>query len=128
MPTLRTVAIIGASQDRRKFGNKAVRAYAAKGWTIYPVNPRASEVEGAAAYPSIESVPTPLDAVALYVPPTVGLELLPAIAAKQPRELWINPGAESDELTAKAKALGLRPILGCSILSLGMSPQQFPDE
>ena len=48
-----TIAIIGASTDRAKYGNKSVRAFKDGGWTVYPVNAKADEVEGLKAYASI---------------------------------------------------------------------------
>jgi hypothetical protein len=39
----------------------------------------------------------------------------------------VNPGAESDELVAEARRLGLKPILACSILDLGLFPSKYPD-
>jgi predicted CoA-binding protein len=122
-----SVAIIGASQDRRKYGNKAVRAYRDNGYRVYPINPNEDEVEGLRAYPSIEAVPDEIDYVSLYVPPAVGIKLLPAIAAKSPKELWLNPGSESDELVEAAADLHLRTILACSIVAVGRSPSEFPD-
>ena len=68
----------------------------------------------------------PLDVVSLYVPAAVSLKLLPAIAAKRPGELWINPGAESDELLAEATRLGLRVVETCSIIRVGYRPADFP--
>ena len=122
-----TVAVLGASQDRRKFGNKAVRAYLAYGMTVLPVNPRETTIEGLAAYPSLEAIAGPLDYVSVYLPPAVGIKLLPAIAAKQPREVWLNPGSESDDLLDAAADLHLRVVVGCSITALGRSPAEFPD-
>ena len=89
-----TVAIIGASNNRGKFGNKAVRAYLRQGFTVYPVNPRESEIEGLKAYASIADVPVRPEQISVYVPPSVLLKLLPAIAAKGCDELWLNPGTE----------------------------------
>ncbi|HEY5751939.1 MAG TPA: CoA-binding protein [Chthoniobacterales bacterium] len=117
-----SVAIIGASSDRRKFGNKAVRAYLQKGWTVYPVNPREQPIEGLQTFPTIADVPEPIDYVSLYVPPNVGLEVFPAIAARKPKEVWLNPGAESDELIEAASKLGLETVLACSIVAIGLSP------
>ena len=122
-----TVAVLGASQDRRKYGNKAVRAYRECGLVVLPVNPREATIEGLAAYPSLEAIDGLLDYVSLYLPPAVGIKLLPAIAAKQPREVWLNPGSESDELLDAAADLHLRTIVACSILALGRSPGEFPD-
>lgn len=122
-----TVAVLGASLDRRKFGNKAVRAYTAYGMTVLPVNPREATVEGLAAYANLDVITVPLDYVSLYVPPAIGLQLLPAIAAKMPREVWINPGSESDDLLDAAADLHLRTVVGCSMVALGLDPSDFPD-
>lgn len=121
------VAVIGASSDRRKFGNKAIRAYREGGFDVLPVNPHEQTIEGLPTFATIESVPEPVDFVSLYVLPAVGLKLLPAIAAKKPRELWLNPGTESDELIETAADLHLRTVVACSIVALGMSPSEFPD-
>ena len=103
-----TVAIIGASADRAKFGNKSVRAHLAQGYEVFPINPKGGEIEGLKAFTSIADIPVErLDRVSLYVPPAVGLALLEEIAAKGCNELWLNPGSESDELATRARALGL---------------------
>ena len=122
-----TVAVLGASQDRRKFGNKAVRAYRACGMNVLPVNPHAATIEGLAVFPNLDAIRVPVDYVSLYLPPAVGLQTLPSIARKQPSEVWFNPGSESDELLAAAADLHLRAVVGCSIVTLGRSPAEFPD-
>jgi predicted CoA-binding protein len=124
--TQRTVAVLGASADRSKFGNKSVRAHQREGWTVFPVNPRGGEIEGLRVYRTLAEIGTPLDRVTLYLPPAVGLELLPEIAAAKPAEFFVNPGAESDELLAAAQDLGLDPIVACSIVDIGASPSEFP--
>lgn len=122
-----SVAVIGASHDRRKFGNKAVRAYLENGYTVFPVNPREETVEGLRAYRSVEEIPEPVEIVSLYVPPAVGLKMLEAIAKMKPQEVWLNPGSESDELVEAAADLHLRTVVACSISALGMSPEAIPD-
>lgn len=121
----RAVAVVGASADRAKYGNKAVRAYRAQGWDVYPVHPTAVEIEGLRAYRSVDEIPVKLERVALYVPPAVGVKLLRSIAAAAPRELYVNPGAESAELVEEARRLGLEPILACSILAVGERPEDY---
>jgi predicted CoA-binding protein len=118
----RTVAVIGASNVREKYGNKAVRAYLRQGWTVYPVNPNEREVEGLKAYPSITDIPGPVDRATLYLPPQIGLGVLDSIKAKGVEELYVNPGAESDELLARAEAMGLNTIWACSIVEIGERP------
>lgn len=122
----RTVAVLGASADRAKYSNKAVRAYVQQGWDVYPVNPKGGMIEGLKVYAALEDISVPVDRVTVYLPPAVAVQALPSIARLKPAELFINPGAESDDLGAKAKQLGLDPILACSIIDLGVSPAQFP--
>ena len=116
------VAVIGASSARHKFGNKAVRAYLRQGWTVYPVNPNETVVEGLASFPSVSAIPGPVDRASLYLPPEIGIGLLEGIQRKGIRELWVNPGAESDALIARADELGLEPIQACSIVDIGERP------
>lgn len=122
-----TVAVVGASSDRGKYSNKAVRAYLEQGWEVYPVNPRGGEIERLKVFTSLDEIPAAIDRVTLYLPPALGLEVLPGIARKKPREFFVNPGAESDELVAAARASGLDPILACSIVEIGVSPSRYPD-
>lgn len=122
-----TVVILGASADRSKFGNKSVRAHADQGYEVFPVNPRQDEIEGWTAYPSVSRIPlAKIERISVYLPPNVTLGLLAEIATKSPEEFWLNPGSESPELVARARELGLDPILGCSIVNLGVSPADFP--
>jgi predicted CoA-binding protein len=112
-----SIAVIGASNDRTKYGNRAVRAYLAQGWTVYPVHPKETMIEGLAAYKTIADVPVPVDRASLYVPPAVGIQLLDAISAQRAKELWVNPGSGSPELLARAEALGLATVEACSIVA-----------
>ena len=122
---MKTVAIIGASNDRSKYGNKSVRAHLRQGFTVFPVNPRETQVEGLKTFKSITEVPVRPDRISLYVPPAVVLKLLPDIAAKGCDELWLNPGTESDEVLAEANRLGLNVIQACSIVDVGLSPSSL---
>jgi uncharacterized protein len=122
---MKTVAVIGASNERRKFGNKALRAFLKAGYKVVPINPHEREVEGIRAYASVLDVPEPIDLATVYVPAEIGEQLIGQIAEKGITEVWLNPGAESDALVAKAIALGIQPIQACSIIGIGLSPSQF---
>ncbi|MBI1825455.1 MAG: CoA-binding protein [Planctomycetes bacterium] len=120
------VAIVGASADRSKYGNKSVRAHLDRGWEVYPVNPKGGEIDGLHVFASLEEIYDPIDRVSLYLPSEVGMAALPAIARLRPAEFFVNPGAESEELVDAARKLGLDPILACSIVDLGVTPAAFP--
>jgi len=122
---VKTVAIVGASSDRRKFGNKALRAFRHQGHRVVPINPNEREVEGEPCHASVLDVPGPIDMVSFYVPPDIGVTLLEGVARKQIRELWLNPGAESPELIARARTLGLEPTVACSIIGVGEDPGAY---
>jgi len=121
----KVVAIVGASNDRSKFGNKALRAFRAEGYTVVPVNPHEPEIEGLRAYPSVLDVPQPIDMATVYVPPEIGITLLDEFERKKIQEIWVNPGADSDELLAEARRRKLNVIAACSIVGIGRSPYQF---
>lgn len=114
--------MIGASSNRQKFGNRAVRAYLREGYTVIPINPHEAEVEGIRAYRSVLDVPGPIDMASFYVPPAIGDRVIDEVAQKQIPEVWLNPGAESDALIARARTLSIRPIVACSIVAIGRNP------
>lgn len=118
-----TVAILGASADRSKFGNKSIRAHRKQGYDVYPVNPKGGEIDGLPVYRRLADVPVErLDRISVYLPPPVLLKTLPEIAEKGCDELFLNPGTESEEVLTAARELGLEPIQACSIVDLGMTP------
>jgi uncharacterized protein len=124
-----TVAILGASTDRAKFGNKSVRAHLRAGYEVYPVNPKADTIEDCPAYASLKEIPVEhLDRISVYLPPSVAMAVLPEIAAAQAGEVWFNPGSSNGALMDKARELGIHVISGCSIVDLALTPRDFPDD
>ena len=121
----KVIAIVGASSNRHKFGNKALRAFRDEGYTVLAINPNEAEVEGIKTYPSVLDVPHAIDMATVYVPPEVGQGLLAEFEKKQIAEIWLNPGAESDELLAEARKRKLNVIAACSIVGIGRSPYEF---
>jgi uncharacterized protein len=122
MPGSKVVAVIGASSNRQKFGNRALRAFREQGYTVVPINPNEQEVEGLKTYSSVLDVPGPIDMATFYVPPEIGEQVIDEVAQKKIAEVWLNPGAESDWLIARARALSIQPIVACSIVAIGKNP------
>ena len=122
---MKTVAVIGASSNRDKFGNKALRAFEKKGYTVIPINPTETEVEGHPAYKSVLDVPGSIDLATIYVPGAVGVRVMDDLAKKQIPEVWLNPGADDPEVVARARELGVPIIQACSIIGIGESPGRY---
>lgn len=122
----KTVAVIGASSSREKFGNKALRAFAHQGYTVVPINPTEAEVEGHRAYASVLDVPGHIDVATVYVPSAVGVKVMEQLAQRgNVDEIWLNPGADDDSVVARARELGLEIIQACSIIGIGESPSKY---
>ena len=120
-----TVAIIGASSNRAKFGNKALRAFRAHGDTVIPINRRAGEIEGERAYASVLDYPGPIDEASVYLPPAIGVGVMDELAQKGIRTVWLNPGADGADVVARARALGLTVHVACSIIGIGDTPSRY---
>ena len=123
---MKSVAILGASKDRAKFGNKSLRAHVAAGYEVFPIHPKETEIEGLAAYGALADLPHAVERISVYLAPPVGRALLPEIARAGAREVWFNPGAADPDLLDEARSLGIPAIDGCSIVDLGLSPSEFP--
>jgi predicted CoA-binding protein len=92
---------------------------------VVPINPHEASVEGLASYASVLDVPDPIDMATVYVQPDVAVRLLGEFERKQIPEIWINPGAESDELLVEARRRKLNVIVACSIMGIGERPSRF---
>lgn len=122
---MKTVAIIGASSNRGKYGNKALRAFERQGFKVLAINPNEEEVEGYRTYASVLDVPEPIDMATFYVPGDVGIRVMEDVAKKGIGEVWLNPGADDPEVIERARALGITPVIACSIIGIGDSPWRY---
>ena len=121
----KTVAVVGASSSRSKFGNKALRAFVAQGYRVLAINPNESEVEGLKTYASVLDVTGPIDMATVYVQPDVTLRLLDEFQRKGIPEIWVNPGAEDDAVMAESRRRGMNVVFACSIIAIGRNPSEF---
>jgi len=119
------VAVIGASTNRHKFGNKALRAFRAHGYTVIPINPHQAIIEGERAYASVLDYPGEIDEATVYVQPAVGVGVMGELARKGIKKVWLNPGADAPDVIASARAAGLTLKVACSIIGIGDSPGRY---
>jgi len=125
MSNAKTIAILGASAQRHKYGNIAVRAWRDQGFTVYPVNPKRESIEGLKCFRSILDIPGEVKIASVYLPPEITIEALPSIAEKGVKEVYLNPGSENAAVLQKARELGLNAIQACSIIAAGKSPSEY---
>jgi len=92
------IALVGASNDPSKFGNRIYRDLRTKGYHIIPINPKEDEIEGDKAYASIDMMDSLPDIVNFVVPPQITIKIAQKAIDLGITHLWFQPGSESDEL------------------------------
>lgn len=114
-------AVVGASPDRAKYGNKVLRCYLQNGRAAVPVHPKEAQVEGVDAYASLGAIPGGVGAVSVITPPPVTEKVVEEAGRLGIRHVWMQPGAESDAAVARARSLGMNVIAGgpCLLVVLG---------
>lgn len=117
----KSFAVVGASPDRSKYGNKVLRCYMQHGRGVTPVHPKEPAVEGLTAYTSLGAIPEKPGAVSVITPPAVTEKVVEECAKLGIKHVWMQPGAESDAAIARARELGLSVIAGgpCVLVVLG---------
>ena len=106
----RVWAVVGASTSPAKWGHRIYQALKASGYRVYPVNPRARQIDGDPCYPSVAALPERPGVVNVVVPPKIGLAVADEVAAAGIARIWFQPGAESAENVAHARRLGLKTV------------------
>lgn len=106
----RSVAVVGASRDRSKYGNRVLRAYLAHGYTAIPIHPREREVEGQPAFARLAALPVRVGGVSFITPPEVSAGVLLEALALGYRSFWFQPGSEHPEAIRVARDAGARVL------------------
>lgn len=121
----RVFAVVGASADRAKFGNKVLRCYQQAGREVAAVNRAGGTVEGLVAYPDLTTATLELqgapEAISIVTPPRVTEAVMREAVALGIRHAWMQPGAQSPEAVAIGRAAGMSVIAGdaCLLVVLG---------
>ncbi len=100
-------AVVGASNDPSKYGNKIYVDLKGAGYTVYPVNPKADEIAGDQAYRNLVILPVKPDVVNLVVPPAVTEKVVEECKRLGIKKVWMQPGSESESAVAYCKDNGI---------------------
>jgi len=113
-------AVVGASRDREKYGNKVLRAYLQNGLDAVPINPGGGEIEGLASFPNLAALPEPVDGVSIITPPKVTEKVVEEAVRLGIKNIWMQPGAESGRAIEIAEQSGANVIAGgpCVLVAL----------
>ena len=114
-------AVVGASNNRAKYGNKVLRAYLQHDKKVYPVNPKEASIEGLSSIDRIENLPADVKSISIITPPTITEEIVKQAITKGIKNIWMQPGAESDEAVANCEKNGINVIANgpCILVTFG---------
>ena len=110
------IAVAGVSRSGGQPANAIYRRLRDSGYDVLPVNPRASEVEGAVCYPDVASLPGPIDGVVVATPPDVAIEVVRQCGGRNIGRVWFHrsfgSGSVSSEAVRECEKLGINVIIG----------------
>ena len=114
-------AVVGASTDRAKYGNKVLRVYLQNKRKVYPINPRGGVIEGLQAYPDLAALPELPHGVSIITPPRITEAVVAQAIELGIKHLWMQPGAESEAAIAQARKNGINVVAKgpCALVVMG---------
>ena len=112
----KSFAVVGASDNQEKNGNRIVKNLKSRGYEVYPVNPKLKEVEGLRCYPSLKDIPVKVDVVDFVVPPAVTEETLKQCKALELDRIWLQPGSESEAAISYCHDNNLKVVYGVCVM------------
>jgi predicted CoA-binding protein len=119
------IAVVGVSRSGKKFGNLAYTELAGRGYEVFAVHPEAQEIAGAPCYPNLAALSGKVDGVLIILPAQKAIPVLREAAAAGVRNVWLQQGAESAEVMAAARDLGLNMVTGKCILMYAQPVRGF---
>jgi predicted CoA-binding protein len=120
----RRLALVGASNNPKNFGNTIYRELRDHGYEMVPINPKAVLVEGDKCYPDFASVPGVIDGVVVMVSVDKSVDVVRACVQRGIKYVWLfkgigGPGAVSDEAVELCLQQGIHVVAGaCPLMFL----------
>jgi predicted CoA-binding protein len=109
-------AVIGATDNPQKYGNRIFKNLTKRGYEVYPVNPKLKEIEGTKCHPTLSDVPVRVDVVDFVVPPNVTESILKECKKLGLDNIWLQPGSESDAAIAFCRDNNFKVVYGTCVM------------
>ena len=109
-------AVVGATDNPSKYGNRIVKNLKSRGYEVYPVNPRLKQVEGLDCYAGLADIPAPVDVVDFVVPPEATEETLKQCKELGLERIWLQPGSESDKAIGYCQENDLKVVYDACVM------------
>lgn len=109
-------AVIGATDNAEKYGNRIFKSLTGRGYEVYPVNPNLKEIEGVKCYPTLSDIPVKVEVVDFVVPPSVTESILKECKKLGLDNIWLQPGSESDAAIAFCRDNKLKVVYGTCVM------------
>lgn len=110
-------AVIGANQNREKYGNMIYRKLKVKKYEVYAVNPLYDTVEGDPCYKDLSSLPKIPEVIDMVVTPKRAKPIVEEAARLGIQYVWFQPGTYDDEVLELAKKLGMEAVQACVLVA-----------
>ena len=95
----KTIALVGASNDPTKYGNKILLNLKSKGFNVIPINNKGEEIDGSPSFKNVSDIKDCPSIINFVVPPNIGIEITKDLVKKGYDNFWYQPGAESKEIS-----------------------------
>ncbi|MBA2709573.1 MAG: CoA-binding protein [Tatlockia sp.] len=114
-------AVVGASNNREKYGNKVLRCYLQNYLNVYPVNPNEDFIEGLISLASLSDLPDSVESISIITSPEVTEKIVDQAIQKKIKNIWMQPGAETELAIEKCLKNGINIISNgpCILVDLG---------
>ncbi|MFC2093377.1 CoA-binding protein [Bacteroidota bacterium] len=99
--TMKTVALVGASENPKKWGNSLFKELIKKGYRVYPVNPKTKEISGEKCYPSVKELPQEVENLILAVPKNITEQVVKDCPGTGIKRVWMQKGFGGEGSTSE---------------------------
>jgi predicted CoA-binding protein len=115
------IAVVGASSNPEKYGHKVFACYLQKGHKAYPINQKDKQILGHDTYPDLAALPEAVKSISIITPPSVTEKVVEEAIAYGVKNIWMQPGAESEKAIKVAQHAGINVIHSgpCILVTLG---------